>query len=312
MFADAGAQSATTTTACEHDDHDDRLDRLDRHDHDGAGRDRPVDHCGRPTTSTTSTTSTIPVPVIEEGAGFAFLEMPTIDVDAVIVAGVRPADLKKGPGHYPGTPMPGQLGNSAIACHRTTYGQPCFRLDELAVGDEIVVTTVQGRFVYLVTGSEVVSPDRGDVVLTTDPTVAQTDADDLRSQVHGHQSIDRAGRAGSDRLGPRRSRPCSSTGPACRWSPTTAPTGPLPMPAVTTPATLPGSVDATTDSIPAPATAVRGRRCVCAGLVPRHRCVAADRSWAAAAAGVAVLGYVVARCSAAAGWAGPLPSCRSW
>ena len=69
--------------------------------------------------------------------------------------------------------MPGQLGNSAIAGHRTTYGQPFFRLDEVAVGDEIVLTTVQGRFVYRMTGSEVVGPDRSDVVATTDPTVAR-------------------------------------------------------------------------------------------------------------------------------------------
>ncbi|MFV0307409.1 MAG: class E sortase [Desertimonas sp.] len=128
------------------------------------------------TTSTTSAagpTTTVAVPPIEEGNGFAFLEIPAIDVDVVIIAGVRPNDLKKGPGHYPGTPMPGQTGNAAVAGHRTTYGQPFFRLDELVAGDEIIITTVQGRFVYLVTGSEVVPPSRGDVVLTDDFTVAR-------------------------------------------------------------------------------------------------------------------------------------------
>jgi sortase A len=68
--------------------------------------------------------------------------------------------------------MPGQLGNSAIAGHRTTYGQPFYRLDEVAAGDEIVLTTVQGRFVYRATGSEVVAPEQSEVVATTDPTVA--------------------------------------------------------------------------------------------------------------------------------------------
>ena len=58
-----------------------------------------------------------------------------------VVAGVGREDLKKGPGHYPETPMPGQLGNSAIAGHRTTYGEPFFDLDELEPGDEIIVTT---------------------------------------------------------------------------------------------------------------------------------------------------------------------------
>ena len=69
--------------------------------------------------------------------------------------------------------MPGQFGNSAIAGHRTTYGQPFFRLDEVAPGDEIVVTTVQGRFVYRATGTEIVDANRSDVVATTDPTVAR-------------------------------------------------------------------------------------------------------------------------------------------
>ncbi len=49
---------------------------------------------------------------IEEGDAIARIEMPTIGVDNIVVAGVAKSDLKKGPGHYPETPMPGQLGNS--------------------------------------------------------------------------------------------------------------------------------------------------------------------------------------------------------
>jgi sortase A len=103
----------------------------------------------------------------------ARIEIPTIGLDAKVVSGVQPDDLKQGPGHYPDTPMPGQFGNSAIAGHRTTYGQPFYRLDEVAPGDEIVMTTVQGRFVYRATGSEVVDANRADVVATTDPAVAR-------------------------------------------------------------------------------------------------------------------------------------------
>ena len=47
------------------------------------------------------------------------------------------ADLKEGPGHYPGTPLPGQAGNSAIAGHRTTYGAPFNRIDELVTFDAL-------------------------------------------------------------------------------------------------------------------------------------------------------------------------------
>ena len=77
--------------------------------------------------------------------------IPAIGVDKIVVEGVSLADLKKGPGHYPETPLPGQEGNAAIAGHRTTYGAPFNRLDELEPGDEITVTTVQGEFTYEVT-----------------------------------------------------------------------------------------------------------------------------------------------------------------
>ena len=67
-----------------------------------------------------------------------------------MVEGVGVPDLKKGPGHYPETPLPGQEGNAAIAGHRTTYGAPFNRIDELEPGDEILVQTLQGTFRYIV------------------------------------------------------------------------------------------------------------------------------------------------------------------
>lgn len=119
------------------------------------------------------TVAPVTVPDFAAGDVMALIEIPSIGVETYVVSGVQPGDLKKGPGHYPDTPQPGQLGNSAIAGHRTTYGQPFYKLDDVAVGDEIVVTTVQGRFVYRATGSEVVAPNRADVIATTDPTVAR-------------------------------------------------------------------------------------------------------------------------------------------
>ena len=127
---------------------------------------------GTPPTAPASTAPPVTVPDFAAGDVMAHIEIPSIDVATYVVSGVSPGDLKKGPGHYPDTPQPGQLGNSAIAGHRTTYGQPFYRLDAVAPGDEIVVTTVQGRFVYRATGSEVVAPDRADVIATTDPTQA--------------------------------------------------------------------------------------------------------------------------------------------
>lgn len=134
------------------------------------------------TTSTTdptaTTTSAVPVtaPPLEpvpEGEATARIRIPAIGVDKIVVEGVALADLKKGPGHYPETPLPGQKGNAAIAGHRTTYGAPFNRIDELVPGDEIFVETVQGEFRYLVKEQQIVSPtqvevleDKGDNRLT--------------------------------------------------------------------------------------------------------------------------------------------------
>jgi sortase A len=128
-------------------------------------------------TTIPASTTTVPAPInafsgVSEGDPIARLEMPRIGVDKIVVAGVNTSDLKKGPGHYPETPLPGQLGNSAIAGHRTTYGQPFFDVDKLENGDEIVVTTLAGRFVYRVTGQQIVTPNDYQVVATTDPTKA--------------------------------------------------------------------------------------------------------------------------------------------
>jgi sortase A len=116
-----------------------------------------------------------PEPLLDvvEGDPIGLIEIPRIGVSEYLVAGVRTEDLRKGPGHYPTTPLPGELGNAAIAGHRTTYGNPFFDLDQLQPGDEIIVTMLgDSRFVYRVTESVVVTPADYDVVLTKDPEAA--------------------------------------------------------------------------------------------------------------------------------------------
>lgn len=112
------------------------------------------------------------LPTIELGDAIGFMEMPTIGVEKFFVAGVRPDDLKKGPGHFPSTPLPGQLGNAGIAGHRTTFGAPFFRVDELEVGDPIITRTPFGTFTYRVTGQVIVTADDGHVLATADPDKA--------------------------------------------------------------------------------------------------------------------------------------------
>jgi sortase A len=106
-------------------------------------------------------------------AAIDHLVIPAIGVDKYVVEGVAENDLQQGPGHYPGTAMPGQLGNSGIAGHRTTFGAPFFRLNELKPGDPIEITNTKGQhYTYLMTRSEVVPPtDIG--VLDNTPGVAE-------------------------------------------------------------------------------------------------------------------------------------------
>jgi len=120
----------------------------------------------------TTVASTKPI-MINEGDPIAIIEMPTIGISKYVVAGVQTADLKKGPGHYPATPFPGELGNASIAGHRTTYGEPFRHLDDLNIGDPIVITDLLGRkFTYLVSNQQVVEATDSWVVATTDPTKA--------------------------------------------------------------------------------------------------------------------------------------------
>ena len=78
------------------------------------------------------------------------IRIPAIGVSDYFVAGVGEAQLQEGPGRYPGSGLPGQRGNLAIAGHRTTYGAPFFRLGEVHVGDTVIIDTPEGRATYRV------------------------------------------------------------------------------------------------------------------------------------------------------------------
>lgn len=86
------------------------------------------------------------------GSGIAILRIPRLgkNYKFVVVQGTSTADLIKGPGHYPGTAMPGQVGNFAVAAHRTTYLHPFYNINELTVGDPIVLKTRTMWFTYRV------------------------------------------------------------------------------------------------------------------------------------------------------------------
>lgn len=96
------------------------------------------------------TVAAIPYP--RAGTGFAVMRIPRLgrNWQYVIVEGTDTAQLKKGPGHYPGSALPGETGNFSVAGHRTTYGAPFYNLDRLRTGDRIYVETRGGWFTYRV------------------------------------------------------------------------------------------------------------------------------------------------------------------
>jgi sortase A len=92
------------------------------------------------------------------GQAFALIKIPKIDVERVLVEGVEREHLRKGPGHVPSTVLPGQPGTFGVSGHRTTYGAPFFRLNELGKGDRIQVVTEAAVYTYTVSRTAIVLP----------------------------------------------------------------------------------------------------------------------------------------------------------
>jgi sortase A len=86
------------------------------------------------------------------------LRLARIGVSAVVVEGTAAADLRSGPGHYPGTPLPGERGTVGVAGHRTTYGAWFRNIDKLRPGDTLELTMPYGRFRYRVERTQIVPP----------------------------------------------------------------------------------------------------------------------------------------------------------
>lgn len=80
------------------------------------------------------------------------ISIPALGVTADMQEGITLTAVNRGPGHWPGTPMPGELGNMVVAGHRTTYSKPFADLDLLHPGDKVIFTMPNGTFVYQVRG----------------------------------------------------------------------------------------------------------------------------------------------------------------
>ena len=94
----------------------------------------------------------------EEGQPIGRIRLPRIGLEQVIVEGTDAASLRKGPGHYPETPLPGIGGTVGVAGHRTTYGAPFRKIDKLRKGDTVEIQMPYATFRYEVEYTRIVAP----------------------------------------------------------------------------------------------------------------------------------------------------------
>lgn len=125
----------------------------------------------KPTTTTAAPTTTAPPlprpidsptdaeadePVIELGT----ISIPKIGIERTMYDGIRLTTLDRGPGHWPGTAMPGEVGNVVVAGHRVSHNADFHDIDHLVAGDEVTFTTNDGKtFTYVVDKTDVVGPE---------------------------------------------------------------------------------------------------------------------------------------------------------
>lgn len=113
----------------------------------------PIVSADRPHAKRAATTRR-PAPVATGATGR--IVIPSIGLDTATYEGIEPADINKGPSHWPGTARPGDKGNSTFGGHRVTYTRPFHDIDKIRRGDEVIFVNDFGRFTYRATDHFVV------------------------------------------------------------------------------------------------------------------------------------------------------------
>lgn len=108
----------------------------------------------------------------EEQVQLGGISIPKLGLDAPLLEGIRLTTLDNGPGHWPGTALPGEVGNVVVAAHRTSHGGPFRNIDQLVEGDVVLFDTDDGQMEYTVTGTQIVEPDAIWIVDPTDTATA--------------------------------------------------------------------------------------------------------------------------------------------
>ncbi len=104
-----------------------------------------------------------PTPIVPIGE----IRIPKIGLVHRVYEGVTLTVIDQGPGHWPGSAMPGEVGNTVFAGHRVTHTHPMRHIDQLVEGDEVIFATKDGVFTYRVTGHEIVTPQDVHIVNPT-------------------------------------------------------------------------------------------------------------------------------------------------
>lgn len=106
------------------------------------------------------------IPRPAPGDAFAIVRIPRFGADFArpVIAGTGRDVLARGVGHYDGAALPGEVGNFAIAGHRTTYGAPFNAIADLRPGDAIVVETSTAYHLYAMAEHTIVRPWQGEVI----------------------------------------------------------------------------------------------------------------------------------------------------
>jgi sortase A len=102
------------------------------------------------------------------GDAYGIIRIPRFgdDWEWVIVQGVEDEDLRNGPGHYLDSANPGELGNFAVAAHRSGHGEPFAPFPELHVGDIVEIETVDGTFIYELDDAPDGDPDGNKIAIS--------------------------------------------------------------------------------------------------------------------------------------------------
>lgn len=133
---------------------------------------------------TLASTSAVPLPTlavsgreIRRGTPVARLLIPSIDFDEIVIEGVGPVELNGGPGHFPGSVLPGDSGNSIVSAHRDRHFR---RVGKLVVGSRIRTETHLGAAEWVVTERRIVSRDTPSLFEESGPTLTLTTCWPLR------------------------------------------------------------------------------------------------------------------------------------